>query len=401
MSATRTTAAAHAPLPPALERLRRPALLAGAAGLLLSVVGAFFDPGQFFRSYLLAFLFVMNIPIGCLSITMIHHLTGGYWGLAIRRLLEAGTRTLPWVALGFLPLAFGVRYVWPWAAPEAAHDHVLQQKHLYLNIPFFLLRAAFYFAVWFLLARALNRASLMLDEGADYLRTSRRLRSLSGGGLVLMGLTITFSSIDWAMSLDPHWMSTIWGLLFMVGQALAAMTLAVAIVALLGPDTPLAPVLRTTPALHDLGKLLFAFVMLWAYLSYSQFLIIWSGNLPEEIPWYLHRLHGGWQSVALVLVVFQFALPILLLLSRDVKRNPRTLGAVALALFMMRLVDVYWLVGPELHHGGGFAGYLFDAAALVGLSGLWFHAFARALADRPLLPMGEPDLRAILEPARG
>jgi len=388
-------------LPPRLERLRRPALLAGGAGLLVTIAGALFDPGQFFRSYLLAYLFFVNIAIGCLSITMIHHLTGGYWGLAIRRLLEAGTRTLPWAAVGFVPLAFGLPHVFPWARPEAAQDHLIHEKQLYLNVPFFLVRAAFYFLVWTLLARALNRASLALDTGADYRRTSRRLRGLSGAGLVLMGLTITFSSVDWAMSLDPHWMSTIWGILFMVGQALSAMALVVVIVAFLGADTPLEPLLRASPALHDLGKLLFAFVMLWAYVSYSQFLIIWSGNLPEEVPWYIHRLHGGWQVLALMLVVFHFALPILLLLSRNTKKNPRLLGTVAAGLLFMRLVDVYWLVGPELHHGGGIPGYLLDVTALVGLGGLWFFAFTRELADRPLLPVGEPDLREILEPARG
>lgn len=388
-------------LPPRLERLRRPALLAGGAGLLVTIAGAFFDPGQFFRSYLLAYLFFVNIAIGCLSITMIHHLTGGYWGLAIRRLLEAGTRTLPWAAVGFVPLAFGLPHVFPWARPEAAQDHLIHEKQLYLNVPFFLARAAFYFLVWTLLARALNRASLALDTGADYRRTSRRLRGLSGAGLVLMGLTITFSSVDWAMSLDPHWMSTIWGILFMVGQALSAMALVVVIVAFLGGDTPLEPLLRASPALHDLGKLLFAFVMLWAYVSYSQFLIIWSGNLPEEVPWYIHRLHGGWQVLALMLVVFHFALPILLLLSRNTKKDPRLLGTVASGLLFMRLVDLYWLVGPELHHGSGIPGYLLDVAALVGLGGLWFFAFTRELADRPLLPVGEPDLREILEPARG
>jgi hypothetical protein len=392
---------AAAALPPVLERLRRPALIAGAAGLVLTVAGALFDPGQFFRSYLLAWIFFLNIAVGCLSITMIHHLTGGYWGLAIRRLLEAGTRTLPWAAVAFVPLAFGLPHVYPWARPEAAQDPVLQQKQLYLDPAFFLARAAFYFLVWILLARALNRASLALDAGADYVRTSRRLRGLSGGGLVLMGLTITFSSVDWGMSLDPHWMSTIWGLVFMVGQALAAMTLAVVIVAFVGGGTALAPLLRLTPALHDLGKLMFAFVMLWTYLSYSQFLIIWSGNLPEEIPWYLHRLHGGWQGVALALVVFQFALPFLLLLSRNLKQNPRQLGAVAAGLLLMRLVDVYWLVGPELHRGGGALGYLLDLAALVGLGGLWFFAFTREVAERSLLPLGEPDLREVLEPARG
>lgn len=388
-------------LPPRLERLRRPALLAGGAGLLVTIAGAFFDPGQFFRSYLLAYLFFVNIAIGCLSITMIHHLTGGYWGLAIRRLLEAGTRTLPWAAVGFVPLAFGLPHVFPWARPEAAQDHLIHEKQLYLNVPFFLARAAFYFLVWTLLARALNRASLALDTGADYRRTSRRLRGLSGAGLVLMGLTITFSSVDWAMSLDPHWMSTIWGILFMVGQALSAMALVVVIVAFLGGDTPLEPLLRASPALHDLGKLLFAFVMLWAYVSYSQFLIIWSGNLPEEVPWYIHRLHGGWQVLALMLVVFHFALPILLLLSRNTKKDPRLLGTVASGLLFMRLVDLYWLVGPELHHGSGIPGYLLDVAALVGLGGLWFFAFTRELADRPLLPVGEPDLREILEPVRG
>lgn len=388
-------------LPPRLERLRRPALLAGGAGLLVTIAGAFFDPGQFFRSYLLAYLFFVNIAIGCLSITMIHHLTGGYWGLAIRRLLEAGTRTLPWAAVGFVPLAFGLPHVFPWARPEAAQDHLIHEKQLYLNVPFFLARAAFYFLVWTLLARALNRASLALDTGADYRRTSRRLRGLSGAGLVLMGLTITFSSVDWAMSLDPHWMSTIWGILFMVGQALSAMALVVVIVAFLGGDTPLEPLLRASPALHDLGKLLFAFVMLWAYVSYSQFLIIWSGNLPEEVPWYIHRLHGGWQVLALMLVVFHFALPILLLLSRNTKKDPRLLGTVASGLLFMRLVDLYWLVGPELHHGSGMPGYLLDVTALVGLGGLWFFAFTRELADRPLLPVGEPDLREILEPARG
>jgi hypothetical protein len=388
-------------LPLELTRLRRPALLAGAAGLALAVVGALFDPGQFFRSYLLAYLFVVNIAIGCLSITMIHHLTGGYWGLAVRRLLEAGTRTLPWAAVAFLPLAVGLPYVWPWARAEAAQDPILQQKHLYLNPVFFLLRTVFYFAVWILLARALNRASLALDAGSDYLRTSRRLRSLSGGGLVLMGLTITFASVDWAMSLDPHWMSTIWGLLFMVGQALSALALVVVIVSFAGAATPLAPLLRATPALHDLGKLLFAFVMVWAYVSYSQFLIIWSGNLPEEVPWYLHRLHGGWQGLAAMLVVFHFALPILLLLSRGTKKNPRRLGSVAAVLLFMRLVDLVWLIGPELHGQGGLLAYALHAAALVGLGGLWLFAFTREVADRPLLPTGEPDLREFLEPARG
>jgi hypothetical protein len=388
-------------VPVRLERLGPRALVVGAASLALTVLGGLLVGGQFFRSYLFAFLFVLGVPIGCLSLTMIHHLTGGYWGLTIRRLAEAGTRTLPLMALLFLPIALGLPSVFPWARPEAAQDHVIHAKRFFLNAPFFLLRAVFYFAVWILLARALNRLSLVLDTAGDYLRTSRRLRGLSGIGLVLLGLTITFSSIDWAMSLEPHWYSTIWGMLFMAGTALSAMAFVVLLVCRVGAESPLEPLLRATPALHDLGKLLLAFVLVWAYLSYSQFLIIWSGNLPEEVPWYVHRLTGGWRALALVIVVLHFALPFVLLLSRPLKRDARLLGAVAGGLLVMRVADLYWLVGPELHHGEGLVFHWMDFTALAGLGALWLWAFIRELAARPLVPIGEPDVRALLEPVRG
>jgi hypothetical protein len=390
---------AHA-VPPQLDRLRRGAAGAAAVGLAVCLLGAFLNPTQFFRSYLLAYLFWIGIGVGCLSIAMLHHLSGGAWGVITRRILEAGARTLRFAALFFLPLAFGLPRIYEWARPEAAQDPVLRYKSLYLNPGFFLGRAAFYFLAWGLLAHYLNKWSLQMDRDPDP-RFSQRLQALSGGGLVLMGLTITFSAVDWAMSLDPHWFSTIYGLLFMIGQALSALALVIVLVALIGNEPPLLGVVRAT-TVHDLGKLLLAFVMVWAYFSFSQFLIVWSGNLPEEIPWYVRRLGSGWQWLALVLVIFHFALPFLLLLSRDLKRNARMLGTVAAGVLLVRMVDLFWLVGPDMKgHGHGLSVHWLDLAAVVGLGGAWLWTFAGNLMDRPLLPLGEPELREMLEAAKG
>jgi hypothetical protein len=386
------------PVPPQLLRLQRGAAVAAAVGILALLLGLVMDPTQFFRSYLLAYLFWIGIGVGCLSIAMIHHLSGGAWGVVIRRILEAGARTLRFAPLFFLPLAFGLARVYEWAGPAAAHDEVLKHKSLYLNQPFFLGRAAFYFVVWGLLAHYLNKWSLEMDRGPD-VRLSQRLEALSGGGLVLMGLTITFSAVDWAMSLDPHWFSTIYGMLFMIGQALSALAMVIVLVSLIGNEPPLLGVVRPS-MIHDLGKLLLAFVMVWAYISFSQFLIVWSGNLPEEIPWYVRRLGSGWQWLALILVIFHFALPFLLLLSRDLKRNARTLGMVAAGVLLVRLVDLFWLVGPDMKgHGHGLSVHWMDVAAAVALGGAWLWTFAGHLQDRPLLPLGEPELREMLEAA--
>ena len=385
-------------VPPQLDRLQRGAAGAAAVGILALLLGLFMDPTQFFRSYLLAYLFWIGIGVGCLSIVMIHHLSGGAWGVVIRRILEAGARTLQFAALFFLPLAFGLPRIYEWARPEAANDEALRHKSLYLNPAFFLGRAAFYFLIWGALSHYLSKWSLEMDRGPDP-RLSKRLEALSGGGLVLMGLTITFSAVDWAMSLDPHWFSTIYGMLFMVGQALSALALVIVIVAVIGNEPPLLGVVRPA-TIHDLGKLLLAFVMVWAYLSFSQFLIVWSGNLPEEIPWYIHRLGPGWRWLALALVVFHFFLPFLLLLSRDLKRNARALGMVAAGVLLVRMVDLFWLVGPEMRgHGHAFAVHWMDLAAGVALGGAWLWTCAGHLKDRPLLPLGEPELREMLEAA--
>jgi hypothetical protein len=387
------------PLPPALDGTRRNAIVVGGVGALVLAVGAFASPEHFFPAYLFAYLFWVGVGIGCLSILHIHHLTGGIWGLVIRRPLEAGARTLrPAFALLFLPLLLGLPRLYVWARPDAVRgDHVLEQKAAYLNVPFFVGRAAFYFVVWMVLAHLFSRWSLELDRSGS-LRVARRLRSLAGGGLLLMGLTITFSSVDWAMSLNPHWFSTIYGILFMVGQVLSAMALVIVVLARLAHADEVAAVARPS-AVHDLGKLLLAFVMLWAYVNVSQFLIIWSANLPEEIPFYIQRLHGGWGWVGLALVVFHFALPFVLLLSRDLKRSARALALLAGGIFVVRVLDLFWLVAPDLQgvhgpHGGpaGLSVHWMDLAALVALGGAWVFVFLRELAAAPLVP-ADPELR--------
>jgi hypothetical protein len=305
---------------PELRRLQRPLLAAGIAGLLLSAVGLFVNATQFFQSYLMAYVFCLGLTLGCLALGMVHQLSGGAWGVVIRRPIGAASRVLPVLTLLFLPIVFGMGHLYSWThADVVARDEALQHKQLYLNTPFFLGRAAVYFVVWNALSYYLNAWSLEQDRTGDP-RLARRMQLLSAGGLVAYGLTITFASFDWLMSLEPHWFSTIYGVLIMGGQGLSGMAFLVVAIVWLSRRPPLRGVVA--PAhLHDLGNLLLAFVMLWAYFSFSQYLIIWAGNLPEEISWYLHRLQTGWRFIGLTLVVFHFVVPFCLLLSRAVKRE--------------------------------------------------------------------------------
>ena len=376
----------------ALFRVRRVALAAAAVGALLSAVGGFASPGRLLGSYLIAYLFLVEVALGCLAILMINYVTGGAWGAVIRRLLESGARTLPLLALLFLPIALGVSQLYEWARPDAlAHDPLLAHKRAYLNVPFFLGRAVLYFGAWIAVTRALAGWSLAQDGTTDP-GPGERLELLSRGGLVLLGFTMTFASIDWMMSLEPHWFSTIYGILFMGGSVLSAFAFVIAVAALLSEEPPLSRVI-TTSHLHDLGKLLLAFVMLWAYFAFSQFLIIWAGNLPEEIPWYIARLQGGWQWLALFLIVVHFALPFVVLLSRRAKRSARILAALALVLVAARFADVVWLVAPGLGRPGPGLSWL-DGTMLLALGGIWLAAFVRLLEGRPLVPQNDPSLSA-------
>ncbi len=375
---------------PALARLQQRALVVGAVGLAAAVLGALVDADQFFRSWLIGFLFCLGLALGSLGLLMLQHMSGGQWGLVARRVFEAASRTLPVVALMFIPLLFGLRDLFEWARPEAVQaSAVLRSKAPYLNVQFFIVRAVIYFAIWLGCSVLLNRWSAEQDRGgAATPAESVRFRAVSAPGLLAYVLTMTFASVDWIMSLDPEWYSTIFGLLTVAGQALVSLAFAIAILATVYPSGAFGD--RVGPRqFHDLGKLLLAFVMLWAYLAFSQFLIIWSGNLPEEIPWYLERMRGGWGVVALLIVVGHFALPFALLLSRDLKHRASLLAKVALVVIGMRLVDLIWLVAPTREHGG-FPVHWMDVAIPAGLMGTWLFVFARQLRSRPLLPFRDP-----------
>jgi hypothetical protein len=379
------------------EQLQQRALVVGVGSLLLGGLGWWLNPAQFFHSYLVAYLFWLGIALGCLAVVMLRHLVRGVWGIVIQRLLESATRTLPLMALLFVPLLFGLGDLYTWAQPATvASDELLQHKMPYLNVPFFLLRLIGYFVVWITVAYFLNRWSLQHDRIPDRVTgrpLRRRLQLLSGPGLVLYAITITFAAVDWVMSLEPYWFSTIYGMIFIVGQGLMALAFATVAVAFLAAFEPFREVL--TPAhWHDLGNLLLAFVMLWAYMAFSQFLIIWSGNLTEEIPWYLHRIQGGWEWVGLLLLVFHFALPFLLLLSRDAKRQARILATVAGSLLLMQWVELLWLVMPALHPSALTFHWL-DVTIPIGIGGVWLAVFVWHLQRRPLLPLHEPRLQEV------
>jgi hypothetical protein len=378
----------------------RRALAAGLAGAAACAIGFFLDREQFFRSYLLAFVFWIGIPLGCLGIAMLHNLTGGGWGSVVRRLGEAATRTLPLMALLFVPIALGAPHLYEWARPDAvAASAALQRKSAYLNVPFMVVRAAIAFAVWIAFARAVAAASAEQERaGASALPRDRasaaasaqRIKRLSAVGILLYVLTMTFAAIDWVMSLDPHWFSTIFGVILIVGQALSAFAFTICILALVADRPPLAGVVTKTD-LHDLGNLMFAFLMLWAYVTISQLIIIWSANLPEEIPWYVRRFRGGWRAVGYALVVFHFAAPFVILLMRKAKRNIGRLAAVAAAILVMRFVDAFWTIVPEFHREG-FSVHWMDAAAAVAVGGVWLGAYLKNLAARPLLVANDPNL---------
>ncbi len=378
-----------------VEAIGKRALMVGAAAGAACLVGVFMDPIQFFRSYHVAFVFWVGVPVGCLAILMLHHLSGGAWGIVIRRILEAATRTLPVMSLLFFVLLLGMKDLYVWARPEAvAADAVLQAKSPYLNVPFFVIRGGIFFAAWILLAGTLNKWSRAQDSRPDTEDSLRRYQLLSAPGLAVVVLTVTFASVDWLMSLEPHWFSTIFGALVLVGQTLGAFALAIAVLLALSRRPPLSEALEAVH-LHDLGKLLFAFVMVWAYFAFSQFLIIWAGNLPEEIPYFLRRLQGGWQWAGLAVVVLHFALPFLLLLPRATKRNTRLLLRVAILLVLMRFVDTYWMTAAAFNESLADVHWM-DLAAPVAIGGLWVFLFTRELARRPLLPLGDPFLKEAL-----
>lgn len=385
-------------VPVPVTSLRRIAGLVALAASAATLTG-FSNPQQLLQSYLPAFLLWSGVSIGCLSMLMIQHQSGGHWGILLRRVLEAGARTIYFMPLFFLPILLGLPMVYSWADPvRIAADHdlaeIVMKKEAYLNVPFFIFRAGFYFLFWSLMARALTALSWKYDETGDR-EYAEKMRRMSGWGLPAQALVITFAGVDWAMSLDPHWFSTIWGILFMVGQALSAWCLCIMVASRLYTHAPLNRV-ATSSLFHDLGKFLFAFVMLWGYVNLSQFLIIWSGNLPEEATWYLERSVGAWKQLTFVLVGLHFFLPFFTLLSAGLKKNASRLAVVAGLLFALRYVDLFWNIAPIFKHEH-FSVHPFDLLMPVALGGAWLYLFARQLERAPLLIRHDPQVHEMEE----
>ncbi|MBV9035021.1 MAG: hypothetical protein JO182_11075 [Acidobacteriaceae bacterium] len=377
------------------RRLFLPALGIGIGLSIVSLIGLFFSPSDFFRSYLLGYLFWLGLTLGSLGIVMMQYLTGGAWGIMTRRTLESATRTLPLLALLFIPVAIGIPHLYDWAHPNLVQrEYVLHHRTIYMNTPMFIVRAVIYFVIWGVFAYFLNKWSAEQDERGGF---EKRLAALSAPGLILYVFTVTFSAVDWAESLETDWYSTMWGFLFVASQGLAAFAFVMIVIALLARREPLAS--RFKPShLHDLGKLLLTFVMLWAYFAFSQLLIVWSGNLTDEIPWYLRRFATPWGWLGIALIVFQFIVPFLLLLSRPLKRNVIALSCVVGLIIVMRFVDLMWIVMPGYYQHGLRIHWL-NFSVPLGLGGLWIATFIWQLKNRPLLPVNAPSLEKALQHA--
>lgn len=390
-TATARFDAAHYAAPADLDRIRGKALLIGLVGIVATAAGYFVNRPVFFRAYLVAWLVCLSIALGSLAFSMIHHLTGGGWGLVIRRLFEAATRTLPLLLLLGLPLFFlGLPELYVWARPDVmAHDAMLQKKAAYLNPTAFYIRYLVYFAIWGFLAWRLDRLSAAQDAEADSSLIAR-MKKVAAPGLIAYCLVATFAGVDWLMSIEPHWYSTIYGIYFFGGHGLTTMAFIILMARYLVAREPMNHVFKADH-FHDYGKLLFATTMLWAYFSFSQFLIIWAGNLPEEQIWYDHRIRHGWGPLALTIALFHFCVPFLLLLSRGLKRRPRTLAMVATLMLVMRWADNFWQVEPAFSQRAFSFHWLFPAAA-IGIGGLWFWVYLGQLKKRPLLPVNDPYL---------
>jgi hypothetical protein len=387
--------------PESVGRLQQRALVAGVVGLVACGICFFLYrdqyADQFFHSYLIAFLFVLGLSLGSLGLLMLQHLTGGHWGIMTRRPLESATRVLPVVAVFFLPIAiFGMRHLYgEWLnAPPKGEGSLSDLQKSYLTSNGFLIRAVIYFVIWIGLVFIFNRWSKEQDANREDRALRRRMKMLAGPGIILYVFIMTFAAIDWVMSLSPHWASTIYGFLFVIGQLISSMSLMIAVLVFLSRTAPMEGLIQSRH-LHDLGKLLLAFVMLWAYFGFSQLLIIWSGNLPEEISFYRTRLYGAWGVVAVFVLIFHFFVPFFSLLPRDVKRSAKLLPKVAMWLIFMRLVDLFWLTRPEFTSNA--VPGLMDVAAVLALAGIWFAVFARNLKSQPLLPLGDPKLEEAIE----
>ena len=387
--------------PPVVKTIQQRSLIIGVIFAVISLALAVIRPDEFFRAYLLGYMAWLGVTLGSMAILMVRHLTGGGWGMVIRRILGAAMRCLPLMAVLFVPILFGLPKLYVWARPldsiadKHLREHLQDITKTYLNVHGFIIRAAIYLAIWNLLSFFLTKWSREQDKPPvrDH---SHRFKAVSGPGLILYAFSIGFAAIDWIMSIDPTWISTIYGLLILIGELLSAMCFAVVIERILVNYKPMSEMLKPD-FVQDHGKWMLTFVMVWAYFAFSQWVIIWAGNLPEEITWYMRRLSDGWGVVGLFLVVFQFAVPFCFLLSRPFKRDIRRLVWLAAWIMVMRYLDLFWIIEPNF--SPTFTLTLADVVVPIAIGGIWLAYFFRNLNSLPLLPAYDPSAHEVLEPA--
>ena len=396
--------------PPAdLGGTQMKALIVGILGLAIGIGAPLATAGTqlALQSYLVAYVFWTGISLGCLGLLMVQYLGGAGWGLLIRRILESGAHVLLLMFVGFFVIVFGMLKggLYEWVHPPAELAGLMAKKKWWLNSTGFIVRGVIYFAIWLVLLFKLLGNSHKQDATGDP-ATLQSSQNWSGPGFLIYGMALTFASIDWIMSLDAEWFSAIFGLLMLVGWGVSTFAIVIWICVSLAKRAEFSQVYKTK-LFHDLGKLQFAATMLWAYFSFSQLVIIWSGNLPEEIPWYMERFNGVWRYMGIAIIVLHFFMPFLLLLSRDVKRHANRLKWVALLLLVMRFVDLLWYIVPEFQHRHGHVdnhainGLVYYIAALFGMGGIWLWWFLGQLRRRPLLPVNDPQLEEALAGGSG
>lgn len=377
-----------------LGKLQFYGLAAGGVALVLGLIGLFTDRPAFLTAYLCSWLFVLGIALGSLAMVMLHNLTGGEWGILVRRVHESAMLTIPLLAIAFIPIAIGYKHLYPWSSPDAFESHGLHhQAHTWFTYGFWLVRAVIYFVLWSLLAWVLAGWSLQYDRTNDP-ALGRRIAKVSAGGLVILILTITFAAVDWIMAREAGWFSTIIGFIIAVGQAASAMMFGVLLLEVLGRVPPLSRIM-TRPLMNDLGNLMLTLVILWTYMSFAQLLIVYMGNIAHETPWYVRRgfgqIHNGWIWVGVLLLVFHFFTPFLLLLWKQSKRHLWSLTAIAGLVLLMRLIDCFWWAAPgsmqDLNNDAPMHGMYLHWTWFVmpvAFGGLWLAVFVWLLKRRPL-----------------
>lgn len=390
--------------PPIIKTIGKRSLIIGGIATLIALYIAFTNPTAFFRGYLISYMDWLGVALGSMAIVMVRHMTGGGWGTVIRRVLGASMRTMPLMILLFIPMLFAVSRLYPWAMPAESIANPAIREHLekhpfilhdYLNYRGFVIRAIIYFAIWFLLQYLLSKFSFEHNK-PPFADKSNRFKVVSAPGIILYTLTLSFAVIDWVMSLDPSWISTIYGLIFLAGQLISALAFAIVIERILFNYEPMKTLLKPS-YVHDHGNFMLAFIMVWAYFSFSQWLIIWAGNLPDEITWYFRRLHGGWEYVGLFLVIFHFAVPFFFLLFRYIKRDVTRLVWIATWMLVAHYIDLFWHIEPSFSQS--FTVTLADLVIPFAMGGIWMAYFCHNLSSQPLVPAFDATAQDVLEHA--